>query len=155
MIVPNYTIQTSKIPNAGQGLFLAQPIKKGSVIVAPDKIDRVFTLTEVLQSEQDLVGQRSSVRWFENYCTLCPEWPDECYINHAFNPTGLWHLGFVFALADLPVDTEVTIDYRFLLADGEISEFNDAQTGQPIKGLSWKENLQLSTWMLNRLINDF
>ncbi len=154
MIIPKYTIQPSKIPHGGQGLFLAQPVNKGNIIVAPDKINQVFTLAEAMQAEQPAIGYRSSVCWFENYYTICPDWPDECYINHAFNPTGLWHLGFVFAADNLPVDTEVTIDYRFLLAEGEMSEFNDAQTGQPIIGLSWKENLQQSTQMLYRLINN-
>jgi len=154
MIIPKYTIQPSKILNAGQGLYLTQPVKKGSIIVAPDKINRVFTSAEITkQFPTGSIEHRSSVRWFENYCTITPDWSDECYINHSFNPTGLWHLGFTFAIDDLPSGVEVTVDYRLLLSENEIAEFNDAQTGQAIIGLSWQENLRQSTTTLYHLVD--
>ncbi len=152
MIIPKYIIQPSRIPHAGQGLYVMQPVKKGSIIVAPDKIDRLFSLTEVNQFAVDSIEYRSNVRWFEEFYTVCPDWPDECYINHSFNPTALWHLGFNFAITDLPAETEITVDYRFLLSEGEVGEFKDSQTGQAIVGLSWEENLRQSTIALYRLL---
>jgi len=84
---------------------------------------------------------------------VSPDWPDECYLNHSFKPTGLWHLGFVFAARDLPAGTEITVDYRHLLPPGEEEAFTDAATGQPIVGLSWTESLRTSTHALAALLD--
>jgi hypothetical protein len=92
------------------------------------------------------------VRWFEDRYTITPEWPDECYINHSFSPCGLWHLGFVFALTDLPAGTEITVDYRHLLAPGQQEDFHDATTGKAIVGYSWQESLAMSTAQLHALL---
>jgi len=83
---------------------------------------------------------------------VTPEWPDECYVNHAFEPTGLWHLGFVFAAADLPAGTEITVDYRHLLAPGQEEEFRDALSGERIVGFSWEQSLRESTRALAVLV---
>jgi hypothetical protein len=72
-------------------------------------------------------------------------------VNHAFEPNGLWHLGFVFALADLPCGAEITVDYRHLLAPGQEESFRDAHTGAPIIGWSWQESLRRSTAQLQAL----
>ena len=98
----------------------------------------------------ELLG--ATVRWFEDRYTITPEWPDECYINHAFEPNGLWHLGFVFALSDLPAGTEITVDYRHLLAPGQEEDFQDALTGERIVGWSWTESLSRSTAQLHALL---
>ena len=79
------------------------------------------------------------------------EWPDECYINHSFQPNGLWHLGFVFAARDIAADEELTVDYRHILGEGQREEFNDAVTGESIVGWSWAESLRRSTADLARL----
>jgi hypothetical protein len=92
------------------------------------------------------------VRWFEDRYTVTPEWPDECYINHAFEPNGLWHLGFVFAAADLVAGAEVTVDYRHLLAPGQEEEFLDALSGERIVGFDWNESLRASTRVLSTLL---
>ena len=90
----------------------------------------------------------AAARWFEDRYTLSPEWPDECYINHSFRPNGLWHLGFVFAGADLPAGSEITVDYRHLLPPGQAEDFVDSATGETITGLSWHESLASSTHAL-------
>jgi hypothetical protein len=73
-------------------------------------------------------------------------------VNHSFEPTGLWHLGFIFASKDLVQGTEITVDYRHLLAPGQDESFQDAATGEKITGLSWQESLALSTHALARLL---
>ena len=73
-------------------------------------------------------------------------------MNHAFAPTGLWHLGFVFAAEDLPAGVEITVDYRHLLAPGQYEEFHDATSGEPIVGFSWEESLRASTRALAALV---
>jgi hypothetical protein len=94
----------------------------------------------------------ATVRWFEESYTVTPEWPDECYVNHAFAPSGLWHLGFIFAADDLDAGTELTVDYRHLLAPGQEEAFRDSISGERIVGFSWDESLGASTRALAGLI---
>ncbi|HEY6939958.1 hypothetical protein [Dokdonella sp.] len=152
MILPRYHIGPSLIAGAGQGLFLDEPVARGRLITAPDAIPRVYTFDEIhaMPDARELLP--ATVRWFEDRYTVTPEWPDECYINHAFAPSGLWHLGFVFAAADLSPGTEVTVDYRHLLAPGQEEEFRDARTGEAIVGFDWRESLRASTAALAALL---
>jgi hypothetical protein len=152
MIIRKYTIAASRIPGAGKGLFLEQPVRRGDVIVAPTEIRDAHLLDrEALAS---LPGEllATSIRWFEDRYTIDPEWSDECYINHSFAPNGLWHLGFVFALGDLDAGSELTIDYRMLLGEGDTPGFRDALTGHEITGFSWEESLRLSAEQLQEVI---
>ena len=153
MILPRYHIAASSIPGAGQGLFLDEPVAAGQIITAPDAIERTYRRAEIAASPQLSAQLHASARWFEDRYTVSPDWPDECYINHSFTPNGLWHLGFVFALAGLPVGTEITVDYRHLLPPGEAEDFVDAATGETITGLSWSDSLAGSTRALAELLD--
>jgi hypothetical protein len=152
MILPRYHVADSSIRGAGQGLFLDETVTAGRVITAPDGIDSTFRHAEIAASPELSAQFHASARWFEDYYTLSPDWPDECYINHSFTPNGLWHLGFVFALAELPAGTEITVDYRHLLPPGQAEDFVDSVTGETITGLSWSESLASSTHALARLL---
>lgn len=149
MILPRYRIAASTIAGAGKGLFLDEAVEAGRIIAAPDAIDRTYTPAD-LTARPELAY--ASARWFEDRYTLSPDWPDECYINHSFAPTGLWHLGFVFALADLPAGTELTVDYRHLLPPGQAEDFIDTASGEKIIGFEWAESLATSTRALSRLL---
>lgn len=149
MILPRYRIAASTIGGAGKGLFLEEAVAAGRIVTAPDAIDRTYRPDE-LAGHPELAY--ASARWFEDRYTLSPEWPDECYINHSFEPTGLWHLGFVFALADLPAGTELTVDYRHLLPPGQAEDFIDSATGEKIVGYEWAQSLASSTQALSRLL---
>jgi hypothetical protein len=149
MILPRYRIAASTIGGAGKGLFLDEDVAAGRIVTAPDGIDRTWSHAQVT-AQPELAY--ASARWFEDRYTLSPDWPDECYINHSFTPTGLWHLGFVFALADLPAGTELTVDYRHLLPPGHAEDFLDAATGEKIIGFDWAESLASSTRALSRLL---
>ena len=152
MILPHYHIGPSLIAGAGQGLFIDEPVARGRLITAPDAIPRVYTFDEINARADAAQLLPATVRWFEDRYTVTPEWPDECYINHAFEPSGLWHLGFVFAAADLAPGTEITVDYRHLLAPGQHEDFRDAHTGAPIIGYDWRESLRASTAALAALL---
>lgn len=152
MILPRYHIGPSRIPGAGQGLFLAEPVPRASVITAPDAIPRVYRLDEVLALPDREAALAATVRWFEDRYTVTPEWPDECFINHAFSPSGLWHLGFIFAGADLPAETEITVDYRHLLGPGQEEVFVDAMSGERIIGYTWRDSLRTSALTLAGLL---
>ncbi|MDF3981821.1 SET domain-containing protein [Luteibacter sp. PPL201] len=148
MILPRYRIADSGIPGAGKGLFVDEDVPAGQIVTAPDAIDRTFRWDEIARSP-DL---HAAARWFGDRYTLSPDWPDECYVNHSFEPTGLWHLGFIFAAKDLAQGTEITVDYRHLLAPGQEEAFHDAVTGEKIVGWSWQESLASSTHALAHLI---
>ncbi|URX61317.1 hypothetical protein KR767_14705 [Luteibacter anthropi] len=152
MILPRYRIAASGIPGAGKGLFIDEFVAAGSVVTAPDAIDRTYGWAEIQSSPQLSAQLHAAARWFGDRYTISPDWPDECYVNHSFQPTGIWHLGFIFAAKDLPQDTEITVDYRHLLAPGQNEDFADAETGEKITGLSWQESLALSTRALASLI---
>lgn len=154
MILPKYRIAPSGIPGAGQGVFLDAPVAAGSVLVAPDKIDRLYSRAELDAFGPDSPEDAASVRWFEDRYTVSLDWPDECFLNHSFEPNGLWHLGFVFAARDLEPGEELTIDYRLIVGDGERLPFDDAHTGQPIIGLPWQDNLRQTTAALAALFKE-
>ena len=152
MILPSYHIGPSSIAGAGQGLFVDEPVARGRLLDAPDAIDRVHRFEDILAHPDAARLLPATVRWFEDRYTVSTDWPDECYVNHAFEPTGLWHLGFIFAAADLPAGSEITVDYRHLLAPGQEEDFRDARTGQPIVGYTWQESLATSTRELAALL---
>ncbi|MBS0486811.1 MAG: hypothetical protein JSS13_05685 [Proteobacteria bacterium] len=153
MILPRYHIAASRIPGAGKGLFLDEAVAAGSLVTAPDDIRKVYKWTDIEALPDAAQLLPATVRWFEDRYTVSPEWPDECYINHAFEPNGLWHLGFVFALADLCAGAEITVDYRHLLAPGQREDFDDAVTGRAIIGYDWRESLRATTAQLHALMS--
>jgi hypothetical protein len=148
MILPRYRIAPSDIPGAGQGLFLDEAVARGRIVVAPDAIPATFGWQEILARPDRDALLPSTVRWFEDRFTITPDWPDECYVNHAFAPSGVWHLGFIFAARDLAPGDELTVDYRHLLGEGQEESFRDAASGERIVGLSWAESLRITTAQL-------
>lgn len=151
MIVPRYYINDSRIISAGKGLFIDQSLRAGAIITAPDQIHRTYTHDELERFAEDSIELNSSVRWFEGHHTICPEWTDECYINHSFRPTALWHLGFVFSITDLEPGSEITMDYRHVLGDGYSAGFRDAETGETVTGLPWDQAMRNALAILNEI----
>ncbi len=145
MILPSYHIAPSAIHGAGKGLFLDEKVAAGRIISAPDAIDQTYRHADIIASIELKAQLHASARWFEDRYTLSPDWPDECYINHSFSPNGLWHLGFVFALTELPIGTEITVDYRHLLPPGQAEDFVDSVTGETITGVAWEDALASRT----------
>lgn len=152
MILPRYRVEASGIPGAGRGLFLDEAVARGRVIVAPDNIHTVWPEAKLRQYPPESIEVESSVRWFEDHYSLTPEWSDECYVNHSFTPTALWHLGFIFAGDDLAAGTEITVDYRLVIGSGEVMPFRDAVSGREIVGLGWQDNLRSSAGRLLQLL---
>lgn len=153
MILPRYRIARSTIPGAGKGVFLDEPLAGGRIAIAPDRIDQTWSFAEIVSDPKRAALMHSSVRWFEDRYTLSPDWPDECYVNHSFEPTGLWLLGFIFAARNLDADEELTVDYRHLLGPGQEEEFRDAHTGESIVGYAWDASLRLGMDTLRQLLD--
>lgn len=147
MIVPSYEIKTATRAD-GKGVFLKQAVKRGQVVVAPDAINKLYSHAERAALVPGSPEDEACVRWFETWHTVSTDWPDECYVNHSFSPSCLWHLGFIFALRDLQPGIEVTVDYRFVINDNEVMPWLDNETGQQIVGYTWEENLRKSTEQL-------
>jgi hypothetical protein len=152
MIIPRYTVAPSLIPFAGKGLFADEAIRKGAVIIAPDNVHTVWAEKKLRDYAPDSVEVESSVRWFEDYFSLTPEWSDECYVNHSFTPNAQWHLGFIFALREVASGEEITMDYRYVIGSAEEMPFKDSVTGRAIIGLSWEECLRGSAEQLLKAI---
>lgn len=152
MILPRYRIAPSPIAGAGKGLFLAERVARGRIVVAPDAIPRTFPWHAIESAPDRDTLLPSAVRWFEDQFTVSPDWPDECYVNHDFEPTGLWHLGFIFAATDLEPGAELTIDYRHLLGEGQEEAFRDSRTGERIIGFAWADSLRRTTDALRALL---
>lgn len=148
MILPRYRIDISSIPAAGKGLYIEEAVTAGQVLIAPDNVHTVWSEARLRQHAEDSIEVQSSVRWFEDWYSLTPEWSDECYVNHAFAPTALWHLGFIFALRALPPGSEITMDYQLVIGSGETLPFVDAASGRAITGLPWPQALAQSTAQL-------
>ena len=153
MLCIRYFVDNSKIPGAGKGLFTAEKVERGTVIIAPSAIDSTISWEQILAFPEDSIEVNSSVRWFENHYTSSPDWPDDCYVNHSFEPIGLWHLGFIFAARDLEPGEEVTIDYRYLLAPGIAIGFRDALTQREIVGFPWAHHILRSTRDLQAVLS--
>jgi len=151
MIVPAYEIRSASHAE-GKGVFLKVAAKRGQVLVAPDAINEIYNAEERAALVPGSPEDDACVRWFETYHTVSTDWPDDCYVNHSFDPSGLWHLGFVFATRDLDPGDEVTVDYRYLVNDNEVMPFRDAETGREIIGYTWEENLRRSTEELLALL---
>jgi hypothetical protein len=149
--VPAYEIRDA-VHAHGKGVFLREAVRKGQVLVAPDAINRVYDAAERAALVPGSPEDDACVRWFESYHTVSTDWPDDCYVNHSFHASGLWHLGFIFATRDLEVGDEVTVDYRFLVDDNEVMPFRDNETGSEIVGYTWAENLKISTQLLLALL---
>ena len=153
MILPRYQIKPSTIVGAGQGVFLDEIVEQGRILVAPDAIPRVWRFDEILAMPNAQEMLPATVRWFEDRYTISPDWPDECFVNHSFAPSGLWHLGFIFASTRLEAGSEITVDYRHLLAPGQEEDFRDAESGERIVGFTWNESLRASSQALLGLID--
>lgn len=151
MILPAYEVRPARHAE-GKGIFLLEGVKRGRILVAPDAINKVYNGAERAGLEPRSPEDDACVRWFEDYHTVSTDWPDDCYVNHSFSPSGLWHLGFIFALRDLQPGDELTVDYRFLVNDNEVLPFRDAETGREIVGYTWEENLRRSTAQLAALL---
>lgn len=150
MLCVSYYVADSTIPGAGKGLFANDTIAAGTVIIAPTDINQTVPLQEILDDPEHPHAD-SSIRWFEEHCTVSPEWPDDCYVNHSFEPNGLWHLGFIFAERTIHAGEEICVDYRHLIGPQVEMPFLDAVTQTPIIGFQWEDSLAQSTETLLRL----
>lgn len=151
MLLVECEVRDSGINGAGKGLFLKESVEAGKVIAAPDNINKLLTLEEVLRLPENSTEVNSSICWFENRYSCTHVWSEECYLNHSFSPNCLWHLGFTFARYTLQAGTELCVDYSLLLGEGVESEFADNTTHTRFMGLSFSEVMRRNAAELMRI----
>ena len=139
----------------GKGLFPLQDVKRGTVICSFVTDAKVITEKEYLEAiaaEQYLIV-RTGTRYIGKYFTHTHEPETELnFFNHSFTPNLLCHCGTVLALRDIPTGQEMTIDYRYLIDDTDIGVYNDAMTGQPIRGFPARQTLLKTARQLVELL---
>ena len=128
----------------GKGLFPREPVRKGTVVCSFTTDSKVITEEEYLGAIRDdrYIIVRTGTRYVGKYFTYTDD-PDADlnFFNHSFSPNLLVHCGVVIALADIACGEELTIDYRYLIDETEVGVYNDAITGQPIRGFSARQTL--------------
>src|SRR3546814_18409903 len=62
VIVPRYRVETSRVPQAGKGLFIDEPTHRGRVIVAPDQVHTVWPEAKLRTYAEDSIEVESSGR---------------------------------------------------------------------------------------------
>ena len=150
-------VQSSVRPSciAGMGLFVDQPVSKGSVVA-------IFTHGLCLINEEEynsrtLAGDQTVIRTgcrFVDETYICRETEElepEDYVNHSFSANLLYHCGICFALRDLIPDEELTVNYQYLLSEDEPGFF-DVRTNRYVAGLSAHRSLYQSSLKLSALM---
>ena len=143
----------STLAGAGAGAFALESAAAGTFLGMDFLIRKwVVRPQEVLQ----LPAQRRKLAWrhIDDICfsaESAEESPAD-FINHSFEPNVLWHLGHYFALRDIAAGDELFIDYRHLNDPSWGACLEDAASGRPIAGWSWRESLSRSSRQLAELL---
>ena len=128
----------------GKGLFPRQDLRRGTLICSFTTDSKIIAESEYLDAirENRFIVVRTGTRYVGKYFTYTED-PDADlnFFNHSFTPNLLVHCGVVIALRDIPAGEELTIDYRYLIDDTEIGIYNDARTGEPIRGFTARQSL--------------
>jgi hypothetical protein len=148
-------VRPSKI--FGKGLFATSDVRRGTVICSFSSDATIITedrYLEAIKSNEPLIV-RTGTRYIGKYFTHThdPDTPLN-FFNHSFEPNLLCHCGVVIALRDIRTGEELTVDYRTLIDDTDIGVYNDAVTGQPIRGFSARETLLRTARQVLALLED-
>ncbi len=138
----------------GRGLFTAEAVSKGKIICCFTSGAQIITEEQYLQGIRDEahVIVRTGTRYAGKYFTIGNEDQPYTFINHSLDPNLLCHCGVVIALRDLEAGEEMTLDYRTLIDETDLGIYNDAKTGEPIRGFSARETLLRTARQLIELI---
>lgn len=147
---------------SGRGLFAKEFIKAGSVIgdMSPGcrHIPEIYYQTAQIEGDEQVI--HTGIRLAKDIFIYRPEnksrkdilYDNEVLINHSNEPTMLYHCGLLFALKDIHMGDEMTVNYKYFLSEDDITSFEDAETGQQVRGLSSDEALLESTLELVMLL---
>jgi hypothetical protein len=151
LIYKKFKVHPSKL--SGKGLFADEDIPIGAVVANLAQSCPVMTEDEYQKAQLrgDQIITMTAVRWIEDRFLYGDSIGPEEYINHSFEPNMLYHCGICFARTHIQADEELTVDYRYFLAENDVNKFRDALTGQLVDGFPWRVALQNSSEELMRL----
>ncbi len=150
------TIKKSKIE--GYGLYAAEDIKRGEIIM-------IWTADAYLIPEHEYIAKlktndkqmlATGARYVGSTFLYTDVGPGkdryDNYINHSFEPNVLYHCGVCFALCDICDGDELTTDYTYLLAEGDVESFYDVNSKRQVYGANAHECLMVTTDKLAKLL---
>ncbi|MEM9543870.1 MAG: SET domain-containing protein [Cyanobacteria bacterium P01_E01_bin.42] len=150
-------LRPSSIVNDEQGLFTLEFLPKGKIIAiwTCDPGDRIIDEKTYMEEyhNANVEYQHSFVRIIGHYYigNYDKKTIDD-YINHSHSPNLLYHCGILFALQDIEIEEELTVDYRYFFNENDREEFE--VDGKPLIGLTAKEALLTSSRKLIEILED-
>jgi len=135
MLYVKTEIRESRVHNLG--LFLLEPVKKGTVILIANS-SGIMTETDY-QSEQakdNKLISMTAVRLLGRHFIYGDSIGNEEYINHSETPNMLYHCGIFLAARDIDPGEELTVNYKYFLAEQDVCAFYNAETGHTVDGIS-------------------
>lgn len=108
-----------------KGLFLLEPVNKGKIIGILAKDCGIMTESEYQreQANDNRIIIMTAVRWAGSYFLYGDSMWNEDFINHSENPSMLYHCGICLATRDLMPGDELTVNYKFFLAENDFYAF--------------------------------
>lgn len=142
-------------PISGVGVFANEDIKIGDVIMLWSL--RAFIVNEneynEAQKSNNQIMIQTGCRYVDSIFLYTDDKPRiENYVNHSFEPNMLYHCGICFAKTDIIKGTELTVNYKYVLAVNDANSFVDQVTGIKVDGLDSKTCLIQTTKELLELL---
>ena len=149
-----YKNEVQHSPIAGTGVFAQEIIPKGAIVGMLAHQGKLATEAQYQQAQREGITRliQSAIRWAGHYFVYMPHEMSDDYINHSENPNMLYHCGVLFARRDIKVGEELTVNYKYFLAQGDENGFEDEKTGERVDGIDPKEALISSAKELLELL---
>ena len=152
-------VEVGQSPLHDKGVFTKEEIKKGEIISAWTDDSVIINKAKYLdkQTQGDEIAIRSAVRLVDDLFLYYPDSePSEdpfTFINHSEDENVLYHCGILFAKRNIKSGEELTINYRYILAENDYCRFKDKVSNKPIDGISGRKALIASAKELLDLFN--
>lgn len=137
-----------------KGLYSLQPIKKGTIVMIPSGSLISEAEYQWEQAKDNKTVIMSAVRLLGRYFICADSIGNEEYLNHSSNPNLIYHCGIAIAARDIAACEELTVNYKYFLAEGDFCAFEDAETGELVDGLSPTEAFNQSAEEMLALLKD-
>jgi hypothetical protein len=79
---------------------------------------------------------------------------NEEYINHSETPNLLYHCGICLATRNIAPGEELTLNYKYFLAEKDLYAFDDIVTGEKVDGISPEDAFSKSAEMVLDLLKE-
>ncbi len=153
MLLVKTAVQESKLHNLG--LYALEPVTKGQIIMLAE-CTGVMTETEYQaeQAKENKVIIMTAVRLLGKIFIYGDTIGNEEYINHSETPNLLYHCGICLATRDIAPGEELTLNYKYFLAEKDVYAFEDIVTGEKVDGISPEDAFIKSAEMVLSLLKE-